>query len=116
MVVSEVCAVSEVLCSVSDGHYTKFGNCSISDEEKGRRALGMHISHLIKRRRVHFVCVSHMGKGRRALTKRVSLLPKDNKHDIHQGMVLAPAGGIPVSFFLMGMQLPGARTIPWRTN
>jgi hypothetical protein len=31
-------------------------------------------------------------------------------------MVLAPAGCIPVSFFLMGMQLPGARTIPWRIS
>jgi hypothetical protein len=38
MAVSEVCAVSEVLCSVSDGHYTEFGNSSISDEEKGRHA------------------------------------------------------------------------------
>jgi hypothetical protein len=35
MDVSEVCAVSEVLCSVSDGQYTKSGNCSVSDEEKG---------------------------------------------------------------------------------
>jgi hypothetical protein len=25
----------EVLCSVSDGHYTELNNCSISDEEKG---------------------------------------------------------------------------------
>jgi hypothetical protein len=31
MVISEVCVVSEVLCSVSDGHYTEFGNCSIFD-------------------------------------------------------------------------------------
>jgi hypothetical protein len=50
MAVSKVCAVSEVLCSVSDGHYTKSGDCLISDEEKGRRALGTHVSHLIKRR------------------------------------------------------------------
>jgi hypothetical protein len=35
MVVSEVCVVSEVLCSISDGHYTESNNCSISDEEKG---------------------------------------------------------------------------------
>jgi hypothetical protein len=29
-------SLSEV-CAVSDGHYTKSSNCSISDEEKGRR-------------------------------------------------------------------------------
>jgi hypothetical protein len=40
MSVSEVCVVYEVLCSVSDGHYTEFGNCSIPDEEKGKRGLG----------------------------------------------------------------------------
>jgi hypothetical protein len=75
------------------------------------------VSHLIKWRHVHFARISHMGKGRSALTKRVSLLPKRTiKQDIHQGMVLAPAGGIPVSFFLIGMQLPGARIIPWRTS
>jgi hypothetical protein len=66
----------EVLCSVSNGHYTEFDNCSISNEEKGTRALNTRVSHLIKRRRVHFARVLHMGKGRRALMKRVSLLPK----------------------------------------
>jgi hypothetical protein len=76
MVVSEVCAVFEVLCSVSDGHYNEFGSCSISNEEKGRHALSMRVSHLIKWRRIRFACVSHMGKGRRTLTKHVSLLPK----------------------------------------
>jgi hypothetical protein len=49
MVVSKVCAVSEVLCSVSDGHYIESGNCSISDEEKGRQVLGMRILHSRKR-------------------------------------------------------------------
>jgi hypothetical protein len=44
--ISEVCAVSEVLCSVSDGHYTESGNSSVSDEEKGRRAHKMHVSFL----------------------------------------------------------------------
>jgi hypothetical protein len=47
--VSEVCAVSEVLCSVSDGHYTKSGNCSIFDEEKGRRVLDLRLLHRRKR-------------------------------------------------------------------
>jgi hypothetical protein len=36
--ISEVCAVSEVLCSVSDRHYTESGNSTVSDEEKGRHA------------------------------------------------------------------------------
>jgi hypothetical protein len=49
MAVSEVCVVSEVLCSVSDGHYTESGNCSIFDVEKGRRALDMCILHKRKR-------------------------------------------------------------------
>jgi hypothetical protein len=43
MAVSEVCAVCEVLCSVSNGHYTESDNCSIFSEEKGRRALGTRI-------------------------------------------------------------------------
>jgi hypothetical protein len=34
-VVSEVCAVSEVLCSVSDGHYPESDNFSFSVEKKG---------------------------------------------------------------------------------
>jgi hypothetical protein len=32
--VSKVCAVSEAMCSVSDGYYTECGNCLVSDEEK----------------------------------------------------------------------------------
>jgi hypothetical protein len=40
-----VCAVSEVLCLVSDGHYTESGNCSVSNEEKGRRTLATPILH-----------------------------------------------------------------------
>jgi hypothetical protein len=45
MAISEVCAVSKVSCSVSDGHYTESGNCSVSNKEKGRRALGTSVSH-----------------------------------------------------------------------
>jgi hypothetical protein len=45
MVVSEVCAVFEVLCLVSDGHYIASGNCSIFYEEKGRRALATRVSY-----------------------------------------------------------------------
>jgi hypothetical protein len=65
MTISEVCAVSVFLCSFSDGHYTKSGNYSISDEEKGRRALATHVSHLRERRH--------------DLTKRISLLPNSKK-------------------------------------
>jgi hypothetical protein len=36
--VFEVCAVSEVMCSISDGQYTKSDNSSVSDEDKGRHA------------------------------------------------------------------------------
>jgi hypothetical protein len=46
---AEVCAVYEVLCSVSDGHYTESGNSSISDKEKGRHTLWGHVSYLRKR-------------------------------------------------------------------
>jgi hypothetical protein len=35
MTVSKVCAVSEVLCLVSDEHYTESSNCLVFDEEKG---------------------------------------------------------------------------------
>jgi hypothetical protein len=37
------------MCSVSDGHYTESGNCSVSGEEKGRHALVTCVSHLKKR-------------------------------------------------------------------
>jgi hypothetical protein len=40
MTVSKLCAVFDVLCSLFDGYYTELGNYSISDEEKGRCALG----------------------------------------------------------------------------
>jgi hypothetical protein len=35
MTVSKVCAVSEVLCLVSDEHYTESSNYLVFDEEKG---------------------------------------------------------------------------------
>jgi hypothetical protein len=49
MAVSKACAVSEVLCSIFYGHYTKSGNCSVSDEEKGRRAQATCVSYLRRR-------------------------------------------------------------------
>jgi hypothetical protein len=52
------CAVSEVLYSVSYGHYIESGNCTISDEEKGRRAIA--------------TCLSYLGKGRHMLDTRIS--------------------------------------------
>jgi hypothetical protein len=100
MAVSEVCAVFEILCLVSDGNYTEFGDCSISDEEKGRRAIGTCILHLIKRRCIRFVCISHMGKGRCALTKRVSLLPKRTINMIFtKGWFLHQQEAFPLVFF-----------------
>jgi hypothetical protein len=66
---------TEVLCSVSNGHYIEFGNYSISDEEKGRRALGTRISHMEKERHALTRHVLHMGKGRHTITMHVSLLP-----------------------------------------
>jgi hypothetical protein len=48
----DVCAISEVLCSVSDGHYTESGNSSVSDEEKGRRTYEMLVSYP-RRREMH---------------------------------------------------------------
>jgi hypothetical protein len=47
-----VCAVSEVLCSISGGHYTEFVNSSVSDEEKGRRGHATRVSNL-RRRETH---------------------------------------------------------------
>jgi hypothetical protein len=49
MAVSEVCAVSEVLCLVSDGHYTESDNCPVLEEEKGRRALATCVSQMKQR-------------------------------------------------------------------
>jgi hypothetical protein len=47
-----VCAVSEVLCLVSDGHYNEFGNSSVSGEEKERCAHETCVSYL-RRREMH---------------------------------------------------------------
>jgi hypothetical protein len=41
-----VCAVSEVLCLVSNGYYTEFDNSSVSDKEKGRHSHETRISYL----------------------------------------------------------------------
>jgi hypothetical protein len=43
-----VCAVSKPLCAVSDGHSTESGNCSVSNEEKGRHELWRRVSYLKK--------------------------------------------------------------------
>jgi hypothetical protein len=65
---------------ISDGHYTKSGNYSISNEEKGRRALATHVSHLRERRH--------------DLTKRISLLPnsKKSQQNILDTVLIGPAG------------------------
>jgi hypothetical protein len=81
---------TEVLCSVSNGHYIEFGNYSISDEEKGRCALGTRVSHLIKWRRVRFARISHMEKGRHALTRHVLHMGK-GRHTITMHVSLLPS-------------------------
>jgi hypothetical protein len=45
--------------AISDGHYTKSGNCSVSDKEKGRRAIAKRASYLGKGRRKLDMHVSH---------------------------------------------------------
>jgi hypothetical protein len=52
MVVSKVCAIFEVLCLVSDGHYTEFDNCLVFYEDIGRCAHATRISYL-RRRETH---------------------------------------------------------------
>jgi hypothetical protein len=64
MVVSDVCAVFEVLCSVFNGHYTESDNCSISNEEKWRHARSTRVSHLSKGRHANEMRVSHLIKRR----------------------------------------------------
>jgi hypothetical protein len=41
--------VSEGLCSVSDRYYSESNNCSVFDEENGRRALWGCVSYLNER-------------------------------------------------------------------
>jgi hypothetical protein len=36
-------------CSVSNGHYSESGICSVSDEENGRHMLGTSVLHRRKR-------------------------------------------------------------------
>jgi hypothetical protein len=60
MIVSEVCAAFEVLCSVPDGHYIESGNCSVSDEEQVRCAYATHVSYLMRREQAHTTRVSYL--------------------------------------------------------
>jgi ribosomal protein L34 len=70
--VSKVCVLSKVLCLVSDRHYTESGNCSVSDEEKGRRVLATRVSHRRKGRHALATCILHRRKGRQALAMCIS--------------------------------------------
>jgi hypothetical protein len=47
------CVLSEVLCSVSYGHYTESDNCSIFDKEKGRRVMATRVSHTRQREMIY---------------------------------------------------------------
>jgi hypothetical protein len=57
-------AVSEALCSISDEHYVKSGNCLVSDEEKMRRVLIRRVSHP-KERETHsnYTCLASEATG-----------------------------------------------------
>jgi hypothetical protein len=79
MVVSEVCAVSEVLCSVFYGHYTKSSNCSVSDDEKGDMST-QRVS------RISGTCVSLL----------LNMHKKECLQNILQGILLAPTRKMPV--------------------
>jgi hypothetical protein len=54
--VSDVCAVPEVMCSVSNWHYTESDNSSISDEAKGRRAQATRVSYMRRETRPRNAC------------------------------------------------------------
>jgi hypothetical protein len=54
MIVSKVCAISKVWCSVPNGHCTESSNSSIFDENKGRHAHQTRVSYLNKRE-THFM-------------------------------------------------------------
>jgi hypothetical protein len=61
MAVSELSAVSEVLCSVPDRHYTESGNSSVSNKDKGRHAYQTRVSYLNKRE-THFMGLRLLSK------------------------------------------------------
>jgi hypothetical protein len=52
------------LCLVASEHYTESGNSSVSDEEKGSRALTTCVSYLKQREmRSKYVCLTSEAKG-----------------------------------------------------
>jgi hypothetical protein len=100
---SEVCAISKVLCLVSDGHYTEFGNSLVSYEEKGRRAHATRDSYLRRREtrpRNGRLVSEEKGDAPTQHTSRISgtrvsfllnMHKKDCQQNILHGMLLAPA-------------------------
>jgi hypothetical protein len=125
--VSEVCAVSEVLCSISDGHYTKSGNSSVSGEEKGWRAHETHISYL--RRRETCPCNARHLSGEKGdvLTKCTSpfyltCTKKEYLQIILHRMPLTPARIMPIDTHMwtyVGQWAswgPSSRSTAWITS
>jgi hypothetical protein len=80
------CAVSEVLCLVSGGHYTESGNSSVSDEEKGRHAHTTHVLYLRKGRHTHGMRILYLRKGRCTHGTRASLLHNMHKKEFLQNI------------------------------
>jgi hypothetical protein len=80
-----VCAVSEALCLISDGHYTESGNCLISDEENGRCVLWGRVSY-VKKREMHVMGARLLSqkKGDTHYGGRVSLLPNSTKNIVNK--------------------------------
>jgi hypothetical protein len=83
----EICSMCEnmvIWCLIYDKHYTKSGNCLVSDEEKGRCALSTCVSHL-RKRETRYVSTSHIeGKRRCVLCERISLLLNCTKRNINR--------------------------------
>jgi hypothetical protein len=59
MAVSEVCAISEVLCSVHNGHYIESSNWSISDEEKEKGDAPTKLASCISGMRISLLLNMH---------------------------------------------------------
>jgi hypothetical protein len=98
MVVSEVCAISEVLCLVSDGHLLNPAITHFLMKKKGDALSVLRVLHLSKCRRAYEMCVAHITKWRHTLWSRISSLLNLQKylHIILHGILLAPTHSVPI--------------------
>jgi hypothetical protein len=79
-----VCAVSEVLCSVSDGHLLNPTIAQFLMKKMGDVFSVLCVSHLSKRRHAYEMCVTHLTKWRHALWRRVSPLLNMQKKNTYR--------------------------------